>query len=699
MNRISRLTTTVLVSGGLGVAIACPGVAVAEPSDPSAAASTSTDSSADASSSATGSPSDSASSPSSTSSGATHTSSAATEDESAEQESSISDDDAITDDDAISDDETTVDDESTVDEDAVRTETPPTTTDPQTDEDPAAAAPELTHGSDYEPNFVVSAATTDSPSHDPDAPTPDAFIPTAANAGAAQEPSTMVSMATARSTVTASADSAAMLTTTDKALLPAAQTPSGPAGPLDMVTTFVSEMLAWVGLGPSMSTAPAAPAAQPFLWGLLAWARREIQRTFFNRTPTISYNPVENSQTVTDDGLVTSVTGDLVAVDADGDPLRFSVVQAPGDGSVRINPDGTFVYTPGRELAALGGTDVFVVKVADEGFHLHGLLGLFKPDFGRSATATIEIAVTATCPAGCQVNPIKVIGTIEVGDGPDGVAFSQDGSHAYVTNALDNTVSVINTETGVVTSTIAVGNHPRDVVFNPQANRAYVTNLLDGTVSVINTLNNTVVATIPVGLHAERLAVSPGGTRLYVVASQNSGSTMTVIDATTNTVISSATLNGHPYDVAVTPNGVRVFVTTQIDWLDVVEILNNGVTHVDTNAGWMRGIAFSPQGTRVYIANSDLGTVSVLNANTYALIDTINVGAEPHGVAVNPAGTRVLVVNNADGTVSVISTATNNVIKTLDVGFLPNEVAISPDGTRAYVTNAGSDTVTVITLV
>ena len=237
------------------------------------------------------------------------------------------------------------------------------------------------------------------------------------------------------------------------------------------------------------------------------------------------------------------------------------------------------------------------------------------------------------------------------------------------------------------------------MAFNPQANRAYVTNLLDGTVSVVNTLNNTVIATIPVGVSAERVAVSPGGTRVYVIGSQEYGSAMITIDAITNTVLSKAALNGTGYGIAVHPGGVRVFVATQIDWLDVVEILNNNVTHFDTNDGWMRDIGFSPQGTRLYTTNMDTGTVSVRNANTYALIDTINVGGTPQGLAVSPDGTRVYVVNQDDHTVSVISTATNNVIKTVDVGFLPHWIAISPDGTRAYVTNGGSDSVSVLQLV
>jgi len=45
-----------------------------------------------------------------------------------------------------------------------------------------------------------------------------------------------------------------------------------------------------------MTNGPVAPVQTPVLWTLLAWVRREVQRTFFNQTPTIGYDPALNSQ-------------------------------------------------------------------------------------------------------------------------------------------------------------------------------------------------------------------------------------------------------------------------------------------------------------------------------------------------------------------------------------------------------------------
>lgn len=440
-----------------------------------------------------------------------------------------------------------------------------------------------------------------------------------------------------------------------------------------------------------------APTA-PRLRDLLTWVSLAIQRTFFNRTPTTAYRPTDISQTIDGDGSVTRVIGDLVAIDSDGDPLRFTVTQAPRNGSVVVNADGTFVYTPGRELAAAGGTDQFVVKVADVGWHLHGLLSLFKPDFGRSKETVVDVGVTANCGGFCQPSPFQVLATIDVGDGPSGVALNPAGTRAYVANNSDGTVSVVNTATNAVTATITVGADPRGVAINPAGTRVYVANGDDGTVSVIRTSTNTVIATIPVGTFAREVAVSNGGTRLFVIGGQGS-STLTTISTATNTVTATVDLNGQGFSLAVDPQGGRVFVGTQIDWLEVVDTVTNTVTHVDSDAGQLTGIVFNALGTRAYISNPGNDVVLVLDTNTFAVVDTIPVGSVPEGLALSPDGSRLYVVNQWGHSVSEVRTSTNTVITTIDVGFYPKAIVISPDGTRAYVTSGGTDEVVVLQLV
>lgn len=119
-----------------------------------------------------------------------------------------------------------------------------------------------------------------------------------------------------------------------------------------------------------------------------------IQRTFFNETPTVWGEP--EAVEVRSDG---SVTGVIVADDADGDVLTYSATALAAGATVTISGDGSFVYRPAAGSVFDGG-DLFSVEVSDDadenGWHVHGLLGLLVPGFGSTATTTVELgAVTA----------------------------------------------------------------------------------------------------------------------------------------------------------------------------------------------------------------------------------------------------------------------------------------------------------------
>ena len=162
-----------------------------------------------------------------------------------------------------------------------------------------------------------------------------------------------------------------------------------------LVSSVVNAVLAPFGAG-----APAAPT-DPSLWTLLAWVRREL----FNESPTITYNPAQNTQSLDADGDPV-VKGNIGASDADGDPLTYTVIGRPlNGGTVEVDEDGNFTYRPMNAMAAVGGTDQFTVVVSDEaaGLHVHGPLGLLKfvpilgnflnPGGGDAVAQTITVNV------------------------------------------------------------------------------------------------------------------------------------------------------------------------------------------------------------------------------------------------------------------------------------------------------------------
>lgn len=71
-----------------------------------------------------------------------------------------------------------------------------------------------------------------------------------------------------------------------------------------------------------------------------------------------------DSYSVAEDGAFSIVAPGVLVndVDPNGDPLRALLIAAPANGTLVLNPDGGFSYTP---VADFNGTDVFVYRAAD----------------------------------------------------------------------------------------------------------------------------------------------------------------------------------------------------------------------------------------------------------------------------------------------------------------------------------------------
>ena len=97
------------------------------------------------------------------------------------------------------------------------------------------------------------------------------------------------------------------------------------------------------------------------------------------------------------------------------------------------------------------------------------------------------------------------------------------------------------------------------------------------------------------------------------------------------------------------------------------------------------GVAFMPDGKKIYVANTISGTVSVIKANIANGVISkptvhIPVGTEPYGLALTPNGKKLYVSNARSSSISVIDTASDTVTKTIPVDAEPRGIAITNDG-------------------
>jgi|GEM_PF-4513090 len=346
-----------------------------------------------------------------------------------------------------------------------------------------------------------------------------------------------------------------------------------------------------------------------------------------------------------------------------------------------------------KSLRSFGRTGIWVFALAG------GMLGAL----GGAGNAHSD-AVTATIPVGAL---------------PTLLSITPDGSRVYVANQGDRTISVISTATNTVLATIPLGppppppgpgapSGPTEVALTPDGSRGYATTLPDNAVWVIDTATNTVTAgPITVGQSPVGIAVHPTAPRAYV-ANLGAG-TVSIIDTTTNLVIGAPiAVPPSPTLIAFTPDGTHAYVTHEFsNTVSVIDTITNLVVNTITMGPGPTGVAVTPDGLFVYVTTqgtfpppSTNGEVVVISTSTNMIVATpIPIGPPGYGgVAVTPQGDRVYVAEIGGNTLKVIDRSTNTVIDTITVGNGPRGVAVLANDGRVYVANGGSNTVSVVTI-
>jgi YVTN family beta-propeller protein len=237
-----------------------------------------------------------------------------------------------------------------------------------------------------------------------------------------------------------------------------------------------------------------------------------------------------------------------------------------------------------------------------------------------------------------------------------GLIFSQDGTRIYLSN-VDGDIKV----------------------FSVSQDRQ-VSGLFSIPLPAANAPNRK--EEIPAGL-----AISRDGRQLYVVL--NLSNRLAEIDTATGEMLRSWPVGVAPYDVVLV--GDKAYVS---NW--------GGRLPDDDSLTGPAG-----QGTRVrvdavrYIASE--GSVSVIRLSQKTFVDQIMVGLHSSGIASSPDGRYVVVANAGSDTLSVIDTGTDKVIETIwakpspaDLfGASPNALAFNPSGDTLFVANGTQNAIAV----
>lgn len=254
-----------------------------------------------------------------------------------------------------------------------------------------------------------------------------------------------------------------------------------------------------------------------------------------------------------------------------------------------------------------------------------------------SGAGTVYTALQAGGIARTTTSTYTFDPTLPVAGATNGVAFSPDGSQAYVAGYDAVGLAIVDVAGFTVTGSVTQGmtGSAYDVAVSPDGSQVYVG--ADGHVYVIDPANETVAAAIPVTGAANHVTAHPLKPLFY--ASLFNAGTVVEVDAQTHTAARTFSIGGTPQGSAVSRDGSTLYVANEAGTLDVVDLASGAVSStVPLGCGGF-GIALSPDGQQLYVTCAGDGTVRVVDVGTLSVAATIFVGNSPRGVAFSRDGT------------------------------------------------------------
>jgi YVTN family beta-propeller protein len=377
------------------------------------------------------------------------------------------------------------------------------------------------------------------------------------------------------------------------------------------------------------------------------------------------------------------------APDQSGLPLKARYLSPI---EIAFSPDGHLLY-----VVCEGSDEVRVVD-AESGKVLNSIqVGHIPRDIALSPGARRAYVTNAWSDTVSVIDTQtrQVVQTLRTGFEPTGVVLDKPGTTLYVANRLSSDVSVIDLATGQEVKRLLAGRGASYLETSPDGKWVYCTHIYpnpgafrsvpESEITVIDTATRRVVDRKSLANVAGVFHVAASADGKIVAAAQLRPKNLIPLAHVEHGAVfgDSLTLFGDeiggtlqipidevdryyalPWGIAITPDKSKIFVTTagseSVTAIDVARLLKAVRTR------------------RQAFAND-------LSASAEYVTARIPVGRNPRGLALSPEGKRLYVANRLDDTLSVIDTNADRVISTIDLGG-PKNIDPLRRGERLFYT-------------
>ena len=290
---------------------------------------------------------------------------------------------------------------------------------------------------------------------------------------------------------------------------------------------------------------------------------------------------------------------------------------------------------------------------------------------------------------------LKVVDTLPAGFEPAGVVVDRSGTTLYVANRISGDVSVIDLKTGQETKRLLAGRGASYLALSPDGKQIFCTHIYPNPgvhrtppkseITVIDTARQIVVERKPLHNVAGVFHVAMSADGKLGVAAQLRPK---------NLIPLAHVEHGWAFGDSLTLFGPDVGEPVQIP-----------IDELDHYYALPWGVAIAPDKSRIFLTTAGAESVTVidvahllkavrtrrrpfvndLSASADYVLARIPVGHNPRGVALSPDGKRLYIANRLDDNIAVIDTTSAKVTSTIDLGG-PKTIDALRRGERLFYT-------------
>ncbi len=291
----------------------------------------------------------------------------------------------------------------------------------------------------------------------------------------------------------------------------------------------------------------------------------------------------------------------------------------------------------------------------------------------------------------------RTVASIEIGQNPHQIAFSEDGRLAWVAVAGSDRVAVVDAVTHRLVDTLPVAGTPLGVAPLPDGTLAVTR--FQGQAIVRMTRQGRILDTLPLGGIGASLFHGPLGDGGHLVSVER---TNRLEHLTANGSLGAAYPTGaRPFPPAATSDGRLAFVPSYDDGTVTVVDRWNGRIHATVPVGARpSGGVVLPGDIEYAVAVRGEDKAVFINAASHRVVDSLvdGIGDSPFSVIVAPNGRLGFVNNTASHDITVFTLPERRVIARIPVPDIPIVMAVHPSGRELWVSSEGIHRLTMIAI-